>query len=220
MCARKVPLVNEEIYHIYSKSIAGFKIFRNRPEYQRMAKLFNYYRTSGSPLKFSAFLEIKNKDIFCQKHLAQKDKMVEIIAYCLMPTHIHLILKQKKTKGISLFMKNSLIGYTRYFNVKNKRKGPLWEGRFQNRLVDSDEYILHLTRYIHLNPVTSKLKNKPEDWKYSSYREYLNLDNNCCDKICKFSDYIDMDVASYKKFVEDNINYQRELNKIKHLIDF
>lgn len=218
MSPRKVPLVNEEIYHIYSKSIAGFKIFRNKSEYRRMIKLFGYYNLSNSPLKFSDFLEIKDKNKFFQKHLAKREKLVEIVAYCLMPTHIHLILKQKKEQGISYFIKNSLISYTRYFNVKNKRKGPLWEGRFQNKLIDSDEYIIHLTRYIHLNPVTNKLKNKSEDWEYSSYHEYLNLNDGRYDKLCDFYDYIDMDSSSYKRFVEDNIDYQRQLGEIKHLI--
>ncbi|MCM8795996.1 MAG: transposase [Candidatus Omnitrophica bacterium] len=145
------------------------------------------------------------------------DKRVEIIAYCIMPTHLHLILKQLKNNGISVFMGNILNSYSRYFNLKHKRKGPLWEGRFKNILVKNDEQLLHLTRYIHLNPVTASLVSNPEDWNASSYREYLQQ-VQAVEKICKYDDILEIDPVSYKKFVEDRISYQRDLAKIKNLI--
>ena len=70
-------------------------------------------------------------------------------------------------------MRRLLNSYTRYFNEKIKRKGPLWEGRFKKVLVNSDEQLLHLTRYVHLNPVSAGIVEKPEDWPCSSYREYI-----------------------------------------------
>jgi putative transposase len=79
-----------------------------------------------------------------------------------MPTHIHLVLRQLKDGGISKFMSNILNSYSRYFNIKHNRKGPLWEGRFRKVLVGSDEQLLHLTRYVHLNPVTACLVDKPK----------------------------------------------------------
>jgi len=82
-------------------------------------------------------------------------------------------------------------------------------------LVETDEQLLHLTRYIHLNPVTAYLVNNPIDWKWSSYGEYISDDKN---GICKFDDILDMKPDSYKKFVEDRILYQRELAKIKGLL--
>lgn len=134
-----------------------------------------------------------------------------------MPTHIHLILQQLKNYGISRFMNLILKSYSKHFNIKHKRKGPLWEGRFKNVLVETNEQFLHLTRYIHLNPVTDYLVNKPEDWKFSSYREYIGLVDKD-ERICDFSDYLDMDIPSYQGFVNDRIVYQRELAQIKHLI--
>ncbi|MBU2530527.1 MAG: hypothetical protein KKD35_05755, partial [Elusimicrobia bacterium] len=89
------------------------------------------------------------------------------------------------------------------------------QGRFKNRLVETDEELLHLTRYVHLNPVTAYLVNKPEDWKYSSYSEYVSDTN---EGICDFSDVIAITLDKYKEFTEDNISYQRELSKIKNLI--
>ncbi|MCM8826817.1 MAG: hypothetical protein NC904_04785 [Candidatus Omnitrophica bacterium] len=84
--------------------------------------------------------------------------------------------------------------YARYFNIKYGRRGPLWEGTFKNVLVNNDEQLLHLTRYIHLNPTTAFLVERPEDWSFSSYREYLDKED------------------------KDKIGYQRDLEMIKHLV--
>ena len=133
-----------------------------------------------------------------------------------MPTHIHLVLRQLKDNGISKFMSNILNSYSRYFNLKHNRKGPLWEGRFKKIMVENDDQLLHLTRYIHLNPVTAYLVNRPEDWFASSYHEYIMSvvqENRLCN--CTYT--LDTNPTSYKRFVEDNISYQRELAKIKHL---
>ena len=213
---RKDMLVIDEVYHVFNKSIAGFTIFNNACEYSRMLQVIQYYQRNKPSLRFSKFIQVpivQASDI--NNHV--KEKLVEIIAYCLMPTHIHLILKQLKEKGISIFMSNILNSCTRYFNIRHKRKGPLWEGRFKNVLVDSDEQLLHLTRYIHLNTVTAYLVEKPEDWQESSYREYLlESDNN--NRICKYNNILDITPNSYRRFVEDQISYQRELSKIKDLL--
>ncbi|OGW71290.1 MAG: hypothetical protein A2047_04340 [Omnitrophica bacterium GWA2_41_15] len=143
--------------------------------------------------------------------------MIQIICYCFMPTHIHLVLKQLKDNGISDFMMHILNSHTRYFNIKHNRKGPLWESKFKKVLVDSDEQLLHLTRYIHLNPVTACIVNKPEEWRYSSYNEYVS-DGTVTDGICEYKNILDINSFSYKKFVENRISYQRELAKIKGLM--
>ena len=218
---RKDALVVGEIYHIFNKSIAEFNIFNNTSEFLRMLNVIRYYQMEKPLIKFSELLrslKIQLSDVNISfPERPDKEKLVEIITYCLMPTHIHLILKQLKEDGISIFMNRILNSYTRYFNIKHKRKGPLWESRFRNVLVDSDEQLLHLTRYIHLNPVTASLVDKPEKWLASSYREYL-LKVNEMDKICKYDGILNIDQISYKDFVEDRISYQRELAKIKNLL--
>ena len=208
---RKDLLAQGEIYHVFSKSIAKFTIFNDDIEFSRMIETICYYQRKNPAVRFSDFMELHKKIEEC----SYKDKLVEIIAYCLMPTHLHLILKQLKEKGISVFMNNLLNSYTRYFNLRHNRKGPLWESRFKNVLVETDEQLLHLTRYIHLNPATAYLVNKPEEWPYSSYMEYLSSDKP---KICAYSEVLDIKPASYKIFVEDRVSYQRDLAKIKSLI--
>jgi len=218
---RKVPLVTGEIYHVVSKSIANFVIFNNDSEFLRMRALFKYYQIKDPPYKFNYFMKIKIKeedfDEYSSVYLSNKEKLVQIIAYCIMSTHFHLILKQLKEGGISIFIGNVLNSYSRYFNTKHKRRGPLWEGKFKNVLVETDEQLLHLTRYIHLNPTSAGLVNKPEKWPYSSYLEYLGKTKKM-NRICSYEDLIDISPLSYKSFVESRISYQRELEKIKHLI--
>jgi len=218
---RKVPLVTGEIYHVVSKSIANFVIFNNDSEFLRMRALFKYYQIKDPPYKFNYFMKIKIKeedfDEYFSLYLSNKEKLVQIIAYCIMSTHFHLILKQLKEGGISIFIGNVLNSYSRYFNTKHKRRGPLWEGKFKNILVKTDEQLLHLTRYIHLNPTSAGLVNKPEEWLYSSYLEYLGKVKEI-NRICYYEDLIDISASSYKNFVEDRISYQKELEKIKHLI--
>jgi putative transposase len=134
-----------------------------------------------------------------------------------MPTHIHFILKQLKKNGISAFMRLILDSYTRYFNIKHQRKGPLWQSRFKNVLVESDEQMYHLTRYIHLNPVTAGLVEKPEQWMPSSYLEYIQQGNKK-QRTCRFEDILTIQPLEYKDFVENRVNYQKELALIKHLV--
>jgi len=218
MPRRKVPLVNNELYHICTKSIAGFKIFNSHKDYERMLEAMRFYMLEKPPCKFCLFKELKENN--GASRLVQlvdyTKRLVDIVAYCIMPTHIHLLLKQLKEDGISIFSKLLLKSYSQYFNLKHKRKGPLWESRFENILIENDDQLLHVTRYIHLNPVTAHLVDDPKNWKYSSYGEYIGLVKKA-DRLCEFSAYHDMKASEYVKFVKDAIGYQRELALIKHL---
>lgn len=181
-----------------------------------MRGLLKFYQVENLPLKFSIFMKLKDKDNYFKNHFDEKDRLVQIIAYCLMPTHIHLLLKQLKRNGISTFMSNILNSYSRYFNIKNKRKGPLWESRFRNVNVSADDQLLHLTRYIHLNPSTANLVESPESWNFSSFREYTGEISK--EKIlCNYSGLIEMTPSDYREFVHSRKDYQRELAMIKNL---
>jgi putative transposase len=218
---RKTPLVEGCYYHIYTKSIAEYKIFNSVEEYQRGFETMNFYRAENPPCRFSSWFspscrpEVRRPEV--QKEKGRLGQLARIIAYCFMPTHLHLILQQLKEDGISRLMSLMLNSYSSYFNRKHNRKGPLWESRFKVVVVKNDEQLLHLTRYIHLNPVTSRLVNKPEEWVYSSHREYLGLVKEE-QKICDFSGCLEVDPLRYQRFVCDRIDYQRKLAKIKKLL--
>jgi putative transposase len=204
----------ETLYHVFNRSIAEYTIFTCEEEYIRMENVVRYYKNKRN-LKFSRFLKLDD---------AQKtnnfvgEKLVEIIAYCIMPTHIHFVLQQMNEGNISIFMNNIFNSYTHYFNLRHKRKGPLWESRFKHVLINNDEYLIHLTRYIHLNPVTAGLVEKPELWEFSSYKEYIDQRHYGGHNICDFKKFLDINSSSYKEFVEAGIDIQKEIAKIKHLI--
>jgi putative transposase len=207
------PIATGEIYHVFNRSISEFVIFNNDSEYSRIKDVIQFYQLEKHATKFSQ-ASTKTSECLLVKSL-NTEKLAEIICYSPMPTHLHFVLKQLKDGGISRFMNNVLNSYTRYFNIKHNRKGPLWESRFKKVLVETDEQLLHLTRYIHLNPVTAHLVDKPEEWKWSSYQEYVFKKN---ESIYKYNDVLDVKPDSYKIFVENRISYQRELAKIKHLM--
>ena len=137
-----------------------------------------------------------------------------------MPNHFHLLLKQIIDGGISKFMSNFTNRYTRYLNTKNDRNGPIFQGRFKAIRIETDEQLLHVCRYIHLNPYTSyvvKTFSNLEKYPYSSFPEYLGkTKREFCNKELILH-HFNKDRKDYKKFVFNQANYQRELNKIKHL---
>ncbi|MBU1113051.1 MAG: transposase [Candidatus Omnitrophica bacterium] len=216
MPVRKIPLAIGETYHILSKSIAGYTIFRDDKECERMRALFKYYQVENPAFKFSVFFNAKNQQKFNQKYSVSKEKLVEVICYCIMPTHIHLVLQQLRKDGVVQYMNNILNSYSHYFNIKTGRKGPLWESRFSNVLVETDEQLAHLTRYIHLNPTTAYLVSKPQNWSFSSYQEFLGLIKEG-QGLCNYSELMHVVPESYPEFVNSQIDYQRELADIKRL---
>ena len=111
---------------------------------------------------------------------------IVVAAYCLMPTHYHLMVGIKQTSEVletsevsevSTGMMRLSVSYTKAINKRYQRSGVHFQGPFEAVHVDRNEYLLHLSRYIHLNPVTAGLVERPEDWEFSSYREYVGLRN-------------------------------------------
>jgi putative transposase len=219
MNIRKDPLINGHYYHIYNRSIAKFIIFNDSIDYMRILEILKLYRYIKFNYKYSNFAELKKEyqnDIL--RNLEQENEtLVDIIAYCIMPTHIHLILKQNTNNGISKFMSKTLNSYTRYFNIKHHRTGPLWVGHFKDILIKNDEQLLHLTRYIHLNPTSANLVKKPENWAHSSYLEYISSKNDI-KGICNYYELFDLTTEQYQKFVNDRIGYQKDLSLIKAIL--
>jgi putative transposase len=212
---RKDALENDHYYHIFSRSIAKYVIFNDGEEYSRFIEIANLYKHIDFNYQYSKYVRldpIKQSEII--NNLQSDDNVsVEIIAFCLMPTHIHFLLKQVSDQGISKFMGKILNCYSRYYNIKHRRNGPLWSGRFKNVLIENDEQLLHLTRYIHLNPTSAGLAANPADWESSSYNDYIDPTNST---LLRRGDIFNISPEEYKKFVTDQKDYQAELSKIKH----
>ncbi len=207
MPARIIPLVNGQFYHVYNRGVEKRRIFENRGTYARFLQTINYYRLEGPKPKFSNFIKYK---VF--KPNPDK-KIVDIICYCLMPNHFHFLIKQLKEGGISEFISKLTNSYTKFYNTKFNRVGPLLQGQFKAVLIESDEQLVHVSRYIHLNPVSSFLAETPEDYEWSSYSEYFKNKGICIkEEILSFF----KSAVNYKKFVDDQIGYAQELELIKH----
>ena len=214
-------LIENNFYHIYNKSIAGYEIFNSEKDYERAMKAMRFFLYGNKLNRFCDFLDLKeveNKGFLnvLESRTKDKDPVVDIISYCLMPTHFHFVLKENEVDGISKFISDFSNSYTRYFNNKYNRKGTLWESSYKRVEVDSDEQLLHLTRYIHLNPTSANLVNEPEDWKWSSFKEYIN---DCSQiSISNWKDLLDINPEEYKEFVRARKQHQAQLSIIKNKI--
>ncbi len=221
---RKLVLAPKQIYHIFNRGVAAFPIFLTSKDYSRFLKLVDYYRFSNTPFSFSQLMSLPKEEK--EKILVGLRKEnaihVEILTYCLMPNHFHLLLKQITDKGISVFMANLQNGYVKYFNIKNERGGPLFQSMFKGVRVESDEQFLHVSRYIHLNPSTAYVvePEKLESYSWSSLKIYLDEDFNRDNSFVTPELVLNFfkDRKDYLKFVLDQASYQRELDKIKHLV--
>lgn len=220
MPARIYPLVTNHYYHVYNRGVNRAPIFLSKTDYSRFVNLLRFYNYCDHPVRFSKFLLLsvdQRKEIWTR--LAKTDVLVDIIAFCLIPNHFHLLLKQNDEKGISKLMANIQNGFARYVNLKYNRVGPLFQGQFKAIKIDSEEQLLHVSRYIHLNPYTSAIVgnvNKLLNYEFSSFGEYiLSKPFEICNKEIIFN-YFHSD-ENYEKFVLDNADYQKNLETIKHL---
>lgn len=201
-------------YHIFNKSIAGYHIFKDNKNVDRFIKTFGYYNCKINKTSFSLFLR-RNKTINVNLWSSEPNSIVKFLSFCIMPDHYHFLVKSLTDEKISKYISDAENSFTRYFNIRNNRKGPLWQSRFRSTIINNDAQLLHVSRYVHLNPTTNNLVDNPEDWKFSSYRlivtdPYL-LKNNL--KEISISNRF-----SYRRFVENNMNYQRRLKQIRKLI--
>lgn len=133
-----------------------------------------------------------------------------------MPNHFHFLVRQIQDKGISIFMSQLTNSYTKYFNTKYKRVGPLFQGAFKAVRVVTDEQLVHLSRYIHLNPIVSLLTKSLMNYPWSSFFEYSGEASGFCSTKEVLSFFPSKD--AYKKFLEDQTEYGITLETIKHQI--
>ena len=210
MASRKVPLAAGEYYHIFNRGVAKMRIFNNSYDYNRFLKCVLYYQIDGQKPRFSIFTPETYE-------LDSTKKIVDIISYCFMPNHFHFLLKQIRDGGTSEFISRISNSYTKYFNIKNNRVGPLLQGDFKAVHIESNEQLLHLGRYIHLNPLIGFVTKNLETYRWSSYSEYID---SARDGVCEKDIILDQfkTKGDYKQFVLDHIDYARKLDRVKHLL--
>jgi putative transposase len=224
---RKVQLVNNEFYHIYNRGVEKRNIFNNERDYYRF--IFQMYACNiGSPvnsifrkeINFAAKNILKGEEVNEGLIIERHAPLVDILVFCLMKNHFHFILQQRVKGGISKFMQKLGTAYTMYFNLSNERSGSLFQGQFKAIHIDNENYLLHLSRYIHLNPldfIEPQWREKGvRDWKKatqflnnfwsSSYLDYIGFrQSKLIDKNI-FNYYFDFfnkeGIKNYKEFLE------------------
>lgn len=180
--ARLARILSETgIYHIIFRGVNRYNIFEEEKDYKKILEII---------------FDLKENMKF------------EIYAYCLMTNHVHLIIKEKTPGEISVIMKRMLTRYAGWFNKKYYRSGILIANRFKSEPVETDDYLITLSRYIHQNPVKGGLSPSVDKYNWSSFKEYSGnsyiVDTNFILSI--------VDYESYKKYNFELDDEEYEIN--------
>ena len=144
---------------------------------------------------------------------------LSIIAYCLMPNHYHFLLRPETNNAVPHFIQRLFNSYVQAFNRQQNRSGTLFEGRVKSVWVDSEAYVMHLCRYIHLNPVTTRLVKQPKDWPYSNYLDWIGERDGTLKDEAFIQEHFPMP-GEYERFVAEYQEEQKTAEALeKYLFD-
>lgn len=186
----------DHFYHVYSRGINKQAVFHNDQDRAFFISLFKRY--------------LSEKPTFSPYRVPYKwfGGRLELVCYCLMPNHVHLLVYQHDEKAMAEFLHSLMTSYSMYYNQKYKHFGPVFQSRYLASLIDQDSYLEHITRYIHLNS---------KDWRtypYSSIGYYTGNKHSSWlkpDKVLqKFSSTND-----YLTFVRDYEDHKQMLDELK-----
>lgn len=217
---RALVFAKDETYHVFNRGVERRIFFTSKREYGRFIELLKYYRFSHVPMRYSDFHVLPGpaQEKILQSLIDHGEQEVGILAYCLMPNHFHLVLRQRQDRGVQRFLSNISNGYAKYFNVKHRRVGPLFQGAFKAVHIETDEQLLHVTRYVHLNPVSAFMlsENEIDAYPWSSLSEYMTkASNGYCNT--EWVKEFFKKPSGYRSFVHDQVEYAKTLARIKHL---
>lgn len=195
MSLRKANLVNGGIYHIYNRGVDKRDIFMDDDDRFRFIHDLYEFNDKNPTINLALYLKSKNdklKEVGLPNIIrGPREVLVEILAFCMMDNHFHLLVRQKEENGITLFMRKLGTGYTNYFNKKYKRTGVLFQGKFKSVHIENESHFMYLPIYIHLNPLDFEFKewrngkiDNPagamdflNNYKWSSYMDYMGKKN-------------------------------------------
>lgn len=185
-------------YHVYNRGVGGQQIFKEAADKQQLLKIIARHLDPSDN-------STKNDGSTYRKFNGE----LELLCYCLMGNHFHLLFYQdEEPRAVTEFMRSILTAYTMYFNRKYKRTGPLFQSVYKSSKISNDSYLVHISRYIHLNPRTYKT------YFYSSLAAYLGKQHPVWlnpDKILAL-----FEGDNYMSFLEDYEDHRAMLKSIKH----
>lgn len=194
-------------YHVYNRGVEKRVIFQDDQDYKTFLSYLKFYLTTpelqGDSLKL----------VFPSRKLKNYGGEIELLAYCLMPNHFHLLIHQNSETSINHFMRSLATKYVRYFNTKYKRVGHLFQDTYKAVKVEAENQWLHLSKYIHRNPLDlsnfKDFKESPRslsDYSYSSYQNYLGLIHQTWVDPRPILSNFGQSKSSYQNFVEEPLD--------------
>lgn len=210
--------VSDSYYHIYNRGVEKRTIFQDEKDYSVFLSCLKLYLNPPEPVdrRFSIVLQGPSPtdtpiQIYapCRQPHNHNGK-IELVAYCLMPNHFHLCVKQTDRRAIDHFMRSLATKYAMYFNKKYERVGSLFQGRYKAVLIETEEQFTYLTKYIHRNPLDLILyKDRPRNlvsYSFSSYPNYLNIRHQTWVNPDNILTYFSKTNShnSYRNFVEES----------------
>lgn len=251
---RKEEFLNNEMHHIVLRGIDENLIFKNKDDYYR--GIFSIYEFNDSmPVVIQKRRE-KRKSFKKQlqesrrrastglstglsmvfsglEFIDERDKLIDVLCFCFMPNHIHLLLRQIKEGGIHKFMVKLGSGYGRYFNQKHQRKGYVFQNRFRSVTIKDNNQLMTVVNYIHANPISliepnfkeqgiknhfvKEIINFLKTYKWSSFQDYIGIKNFPSVTEREFL----LEAMGREKGIMDNItdwiSYKKELSEHNNL---
>ena len=218
---RKVQFINEEYYHVYNRGVDKREIFQDEKDYFKFLRNLRDFNNKSYYEQRIKALESKKE---LSSFLLGKEKVIDIVAYSLLPNHYHLIIRQLTDNGVSNFMHKIGTSYTNYFNTKNNRNGSLFQGPYKAIHIDDNNYLLWLSGYVNGNVEIHGIE-KAEDYRWSSFNSFTGGKKN------EILGNIDIVLSQfktleeYKKFVGEVIKESRsrketiKKEKAKYLLE-
>jgi len=219
---RKTIFANEEIYHVFNRGLEKRPVFTDKREFERALITLDFYRFAKTPLRLSKvmLLNREREEEFWMRLKENGGRRVGVICYCFMPNHFHFLLRQNEDGGISKFLSDFANSYTRYFNTKHdERLGPIFQGNFGAVRIEDNEQLLHVFRYICINPAVSFIvkKEELETYPWSALLEFSgNKNRGISEKEIILEQF--SSIEKFKEFIFDQVDYGRTIKGIEHLL--
>jgi len=174
-------------FHVYNRGVEKREIFSGNQDYQRFLRALAAANATH-PIHISNFYRGPTL-VEILSGISEDERLIDVGAYCLMPNHFHLLVREKRENGLAKFMQKFSTAYTMYFNTKYERSGALFQGSYKAKLVEHDQYLRHLFTYIHLNPIAlahpdwetrgiediAAAQRQLLAYAYSSYPDYIGV---------------------------------------------
>jgi len=219
MPCRKIIFSPGEIYHLTNHGVGDQVVFKRDYDYATFIERIGFYRFQ-TRVRFSSFskFSLKEKTVFLNDCRKSGKLLVRVLFFELLPNHFHLVIEEVQEKGIQIFMGNLQNSFARYFNIINRRKGPLFQSAFVAVHVVDDDQLMYLSSYVHINIYAAFLVKKDNLWNYrwSSLPSYVGLEPkyDFLDKN-KVLSLFDNSQEKYRDYLDRQADFHREKAVLK-----